>query len=186
MPAPPQPESDALSMSPWFALVLLIVAVACASGWSQAFVALHDRKTRRSDISRVIIFYDGACGICSRFVRILLAAGIPDGFVFASQQGQTWQTLLNDMPQLKTIDSVAVLTEPDGARQVRLHSHAVLWTLTQLRFPFALAWLGFWVPSPLRDVAYKLVASNRARLSKILPGNACPLLPEELRGRMLD
>ena len=152
----------------------------------QAIAALASRWQGQRQKGQIVIFYDGECGICSRFVRILLYAGVPDRLFFSAQQGPTWQALLAEKPYLRKVDSVGVLTGQGDDRQLRLGSEAVLWTMTQLRFPFCLGWLGLWVPVCIRDGAYWLVASNRGRLSTVLPGNACPLTPPELRERYLD
>jgi predicted DCC family thiol-disulfide oxidoreductase YuxK len=41
-----------------------------------------------------------------------------------------------------------------------------------------------WVPVPLRDAAYRVVAAIRHRLAR--PSHACELPPPELRDRLLN
>jgi predicted DCC family thiol-disulfide oxidoreductase YuxK len=135
---------------------------------------------------RVTIFYDGDCGMCSRFVRVLLRAGVPDDFYFASQQGDAWARLTVQHPRILALDTVVVLVEDNGPATLRIHSDAVGWTLGQLRFPYSLGRALLVVPRPLRDTAYRFIARHRKRLSALLPGNAaCPVPPEHLRNRFL-
>lgn len=140
-----------------------------------------------SVLRRVTVFYDGNCGICNRFVRILLKAGVPDDFHFASQQGDAWARLTAQHPRLLSLDTVVVLVEGKGPAMLRIHSDAVGWTFAQLRFPYSLGRALLLVPRLLRDAAYRFVARHRKRLSAFLPGNAaCPIPPQHLRDRFLE
>lgn len=135
---------------------------------------------------RVTIFYDGNCGMCNRFVRVLITAGVPDDFYFASQQGDAWARLTSQHPNLLALDTVVVMAEEGGSTTLRTQSDAVGWTLAQLRFPYSLGRALLIVPLPLRDAAYRFIARHRRRLSALLPGNpACPVPPEHLRKRFL-
>jgi predicted DCC family thiol-disulfide oxidoreductase YuxK len=151
--------------------------------------ALAAAQARLSGVrpgSRIVVFYDGECGMCNAFVRLLLRAGIPPNLYFSSQQGATWQALLLEQPWLKEIDTVAVLTEDGGERTVRVRSEAVLWTLAQFRSPLALAWFAMLVPMPLLNLGYRVIARFRRQISGALLSTVCALPPAELRSRFLD
>ena len=145
--------------------------------------ALHDRRTPPE---RIVVFYDAECGICSRLIRFLLAVGVPANLYFASQQGASWQALVDVLPRFREMDSVVVVVERGARRSVRAESEAVLWLLTQLRFPWCLAWPALWLPQCFCNPFYRLIARNRRRLGAALPGNACLLAPVEFRERFLD
>jgi len=148
--------------------------------------ALADRRRGVGEGERAIIFYDGECVMCNHIVQLLLRIGMPGHFRFASQQGSTWQALVEEKPYLRGVDSIVVLSERDAQRTVRLRSEAVLWLLTQLRLPYALAWIAMWIPLPLSDVAYRLIARFRKRVLGELPPGACPIPPQAFRDRFLD
>lgn len=129
-----------------------------------------------------ILFYDGGCGLCHGAVLFVLKRDKAAVFRFAPLQGGT---LLEQVPAdiRETLPDSLVLREPDGRLFVR--SSAVVALLGRLG-PFwrsmgALLWV---IPRPLRDLGYDWVAKVRHRLFK-KPDDACPLVPEELRGRFL-
>jgi predicted DCC family thiol-disulfide oxidoreductase YuxK len=114
-------------------------------------------KAPQSDSPHPIIFFDGVCGLCNRFVDFVLRRD-PDGlFQFSPLQGQTAAERLapGDTSDLKTVMVV------DGNKTFR-KSAAVIRVLRQLggfwRIAAALIWL---VPRPIRDLGYSWVANNR-------------------------
>ncbi len=151
-----------------------------------SLAAAHARLRGARPGSRIVVFYDGECGMCNNFVLVLLRAGIPSNLYFSSQQGATWKALLAEKPWLKGIDTVAVLTEDGDERSVRVRSEAVLWTFAQLRAPLALAGFAMLVPLPLLNLGYRVIAHFRSQISRTLLHNACPLPPVELRSRFVD
>jgi predicted DCC family thiol-disulfide oxidoreductase YuxK len=69
------------------------------------------------------------------------------------------------------------------AGQVYLRSTATLRIARHLGFPWKLAALLLWIPRPIRDAVYRVVASVRRRLAG--PSNACEIPPPEIRSRMI-
>lgn len=138
-------------------------------GWIPA------RRGRGTDA----LFYDGACGLCHRTVRFVLAeerdAAATD---FAPLGSAAFRAALGDVPGLP--DSV-VLRASDGATLVR--SAAVLRILAGLGGWWrALAALLRPVPRLLLDGLYDAVARVRRRLFR-RPATACPVLPPRMRAR---
>lgn len=131
----------------------------------------------------VIVFYDGACGLCHGFVKFVLArAPRGGGLRFAPLQGDTFQREVAPGWVGPLPDSVVV---QDGQGRLWLRTAAVIQVLQRLGGPWA--WLGgaLWlVPRPLRDLGYAGVARVRRRLFA-KPEGLCPLLPPEARGRFL-
>ena len=139
-------------------------------------------ETMRSP--RSILFYDGECGLCHRFVRFLLwrdAAGAR--FVFSPLGGHHIREVLSDAERAALPDSL-VLRTADGT--IRTRSESVLGAFDLLG--------GFWhrvavggriVPLRIRDVVYDWVARARRRLFGA-PPYSCPLVPAHLRDRFLD
>ncbi|MEE8105126.1 MAG: DCC1-like thiol-disulfide oxidoreductase family protein [Planctomycetota bacterium] len=126
------------------------------------------------------LFYDGHCGLCHRAIRFLLAEDRIDSFVFAPLAGDTFRSLVPEECAEDLPDSVIVRT---SAGKLLVRSSATLHTLRRLG--------GYWrvlgtvfmlVPRPLRDTAYNFIASIRYRVWGKTP-EACPVIPEALRGR---
>ena len=96
-----------------------------------------------------IIFFDGHCGLCDRWVQFVLKADRSQRFLFAPLQPQ----------DLAQADSV--MLRLNG--RVYLRSEAVLHTLGHLGHPYRLALILRYVPLRFRDAVYDLVARNRHR-----------------------
>jgi predicted DCC family thiol-disulfide oxidoreductase YuxK len=133
---------------------------------------------------RTILFYDGECGLCHRFVRFLLWRDA-DGarFAFSPLGGHHIRQVLSETERAALPDSL-VLRTADGA--IRTRSESVLGAFDLLG--------GFWqwvaaagriVPLRIRDAVYDWVARMRRRVFGA-PPYSCPLVPAQLRDRFLD
>ncbi len=133
--------------------------------------------------ARAVIFYDGHCGLCHRWVKFVIPRD-PGGekFVFSPLQGELIRGKL-DEPTIAELPDSIVLLEPDGT--LRTKSDAVLAILRRLGGLWGgCAAVGRIVPRFLRDACYDGVAKVRHRLFK-KPDDACPLMPPELRTRFV-
>lgn len=126
-----------------------------------------------------VIFFDGVCGLCNRFVDFVIRRDSRGVFRLAPLQGETARERLAeaDVRDLKTVVLI------DGERTYR-KSAAVLRVLGRLggfwRGAAAVLWL---VPRPLRDVGYSWIASNRYALFG--KKESCRLPTPAERGRFL-
>jgi predicted DCC family thiol-disulfide oxidoreductase YuxK len=116
---------------------------------------------------RPVLLYDGECGLCNRVVRVLLRADRSGRLNFAPLQSEPAQAYLcaQGLP-VRDFDSLVFVPDwnqpAPGAYQLRtggalaaLHELGGAWrVLAGLRF----------VPAPLRDLCYKLVARSRYAL----------------------
>ena len=148
------------------------------------FSSLYDRLRRAP--GEIIVYYDGDCAMCNTVVKTLLRIGVPANLRFASQQGETWRRLVAAKPWLLGIDTIAVQSGGDTAPAIRIRSEAVLWLLAQLRFPWSLAALLLFVPLPLLNLGYRLVAHNRKRMPWLFGTDTCVLVPPTHRQHFLD
>jgi predicted DCC family thiol-disulfide oxidoreductase YuxK len=107
-----------------------------------------------------IVFFDGVCGLCNRYVDWLLRHDSKQRLRFAPLQGETAMRLVPE--SLRQQMGTLVLWQ-NGRRHLR--TAAVCRILMILggwpRCLGALLWL---VPWPLRDLGYRLVARNRYRI----------------------
>jgi len=106
-----------------------------------------------------IIFFDGVCGMCNRFVNIILRADRKGVFRFAPLQGETAQRLLPPLPDDPTEWSMLYLDE----RGVHDQSDASLEVYRRLGGWWAVLSLARFVPRFLRTPVYRLIARNRYR-----------------------
>ncbi len=135
------------------------------------------------DAGPALLFYDGACGLCHRTVRFVLAEDRGgDALRFSPLQGEAFAAAVPESVRRDLPDSI-VLQLADGTVLVR--SRAVLACADRLGGLWrVLATVGRAVPAGLLDRGYDFVARIRTRLFA-RPKDACPLLPPELRGRFL-
>ena len=137
--------------------------------------------------SNPIVFYDGVCGLCNRLVQFLLKHDREGRLRFASLQSDFAAKVLGrhgfDPKDLDTVHVVENYDRPD--ERVLQRSDAILRAGRELG--------GFWaasssiskiVPRPLRDVVYKLVATNRYRMFGKF--DTCMLPDPSQRSRFLD
>ena len=138
-------------------------------------------------MTETLVFYDGVCGLCDRFVKFLLRRDARGRFRFAPLQGAVAQEVLTprgiDPAQL---DSVVVVDrwQRDDARVFR-RSRAVLEAVRMLDGSWpAIARFALLAPRPLADAVYRVVARYRYRVFGKL--DACPIPPPEWRNRFLE
>ncbi len=126
-----------------------------------------------------IVFFDGMCGLCNRFVDFVLRHDCVGALRLSPLQGETAERLLpvTDREQLAT-----VIVWDNG----RLHRRSaavvrVCWRLGPVwKVLGGLLWC---IPLPLRDLGYKLVAANRYHLFG--KKETCRLPSPEERARFL-
>ncbi len=106
----------------------------------------------------MIVVFDAQCLLCNGWVQFLLRHDRRGVFQFASIQGTTGQVLLAQagLP----LDNLQTLLLVDGGQSWQ-HTEAIFRVLGLLGWPWSAAWLGWLVPMPLRDAAYRWVAKNR-------------------------
>jgi predicted DCC family thiol-disulfide oxidoreductase YuxK len=133
-----------------------------------------------------ILFYDGACGLCTRSVRFFMRADKAGNLRFAPLQGNTAKARLPEsLRDRDNLSTVVYLHETGGDHpKIHLRSGAVAHALIDVG--------GFWafcgrclrvVPAGLSDPVYNFIAQHRLR---IFPNGACPLPDAKARARLLD
>lgn len=127
-----------------------------------------------------VVFFDGVCGMCNRFVDFLLRHDRQGVFRFAPLQGETAR---NFLPRSDT-DSLGSLVLMSHGKAYR-RSSAVVRILLGLGGCWAIQGALLWlIPLPLRNLGYRLVAFCRYRLFG--KKESCRLPSPEERERFLD
>ena len=127
-----------------------------------------------------IILFDGTCLFCERSVRFIARHDPRGYFKFGTSQSSQAQELLQTLGVAPASARSIVLIE-DG--HVYTKSDATLRIAGRLTGPWHFAaWL-LWIPRPIRDAAYGVVAGVRHRLAG--RSNACEIPPPEIRARLI-
>ncbi len=123
-----------------------------------------------------LIFYDGVCGLCNRFVRFVLRHDFEDQYRFcALQDPLASQILARYGLDPATLNTVCLVINPFASgERLLLRSDAAIALLSNLNGGWRLlARILALVPRRLRDFAYGIVARIRYRLFGRLA--VCPL-----------
>ncbi len=106
---------------------------------------------------RPIVFFDGVCGMCNRFVDLLLKVDRRGIFLFAPLQGETARSLLPPLPADPAAWSMLYLDE----RGLHDQSDASLEVYRRLGGLWSVLALARFVPRFLRTPVYRWIARNR-------------------------
>ncbi|MBS1993168.1 MAG: DUF393 domain-containing protein [Cyanobacteria bacterium SZAS LIN-3] len=139
-----------------------------------------------TDTTTEIILYDGVCGLCNRFIKIVVDRDPRQHFQFASLQGDLAASILKSMGKDPALLKSIYLVSGYGTGTVTLKAkaEAAVAIFGKLEGPIHfLKYLRF-IPLPILNLGYDIVASNRYRIFGRL--DACPMpKPGDLE-RFLD
>ena len=126
-----------------------------------------------------IILFDGECAFCEGAVRFI---AMRDGgrFHFGASQSPQAAELLATFGVTREAARSIILID-DG--QIYLRSTASLKIASALTAPWRRAAVLLWLPRPIRDAVYDVVAAVRRRIAGV--SNACEVPPPEIRARMI-
>jgi predicted DCC family thiol-disulfide oxidoreductase YuxK len=133
----------------------------------------------KPDITKPIIFFDGVCGLCNRFVDFIIKADKRQQFLFAPLQGKTFKLLI-ESKKLHFPDSVVLYTE----EKFDTKSSAALKIISSLGGIYATAKICYLLPKWMRDKLYDYVAKNRYQWFG--KKETCRLPNPEERARFLE
>lgn len=140
-----------------------------------------DSTTARAQRSQGgIVLFDGTCAFCEGSVKFMARHDPAGYFRFGASQSPQAARLLAEYGLTREMTRSIVLIE-DG--QVFLRSTATLRIAARLTPPWSFARVFLWVPRPLRDAGYRVVAAIRRRIAGT--SNACEIPPKEIRDRMI-
>ena len=108
-----------------------------------------------------LVLYDGVCGLCHGAVQWLVDHDSDQNLSYAALQGETAEAVRQRHPEIPhDIDSILFV---DGDR-VYWHSAAILALCAYLPSPWSWGRHFRWVPAPLSDLGYRLIARVRYRI----------------------
>lgn len=106
-----------------------------------------------------LLLFDGVCGLCNWYVDFVMKRDYKKSFQFAPLQGETARKLLGE-EETTNLKTVVLVTGGESFR----YSSAIVRIFWLLGGIWAAAgWLIWLIPKPLRDLGYRIVATNRYR-----------------------
>ncbi len=113
----------------------------------------------------LLLFYDGECSFCARWVERVVKADPTRRLRYGQQQGHAFSRFLQVHPELSRIDSVIVLKRrPDGGEDIFVRSRAIRESIAGLPRLRLYQFILNTVPEPLADVGYNFFAKYRGTL----------------------
>jgi predicted DCC family thiol-disulfide oxidoreductase YuxK len=131
-------------------------------------------------VANGIILFDGTCAFCEGAVKFVARRDSANYFRFGASQSPEGRSLLARAGFATEPPRSIVLIE-NG--QAYLKSTASLRIAGRLGWPWKAAAFLLWVPRPIRDAVYSVVAAIRHRLAG--ESNACEIPPPEIRQRLI-
>ncbi len=128
-----------------------------------------------------VVLFDGTCNFCSVSVQFILRNERDSNLHFATLQSEVGQQRLmdHDMPRDR-MDSMILIDQ----EQAYDRSDAALRVAKHLRAPWRWAKIFVFVPKPIRDWCYRILAKNRYRIFG--KSEECMVPKPELKSRFLS
>ena len=136
------------------------------------------------DHSPPVVLFDGDCGFCNATVRWSVERDPLARLRFAplrSAAARRTVALADPHTDFEALPDAVVLVDEGG---VHTASTAVLRMARHLRSPYPVLSLALFVPRPLRDAVYRVLARNRRRWFRRAAD--CPLPSPGFASRFLD
>ena len=127
-----------------------------------------------------IILFDGVCNFCNRTVNIILKHDQDAHFQFAPSQSTAGKDILQQFGLEQNGKSSVILIDNE---KVYTKTDAVILIATHLKGWPKLSRLIKFIPKPIRDFAYDLIAKNRYTLFG--KRETCRIPDESIRHRFL-
>lgn len=128
------------------------------------------------------IFFDGDCGMCHQSVALFARRATSlESFRFAPLQGETCRRVLSEQQRRHLSDSVAVLT---AEGDLLTEAAATVYLMRRMTGGYRLmGGVLRWVPTPLLNGPYRLVARLRQPISRRM-NQACAMPSDAVRERL--
>jgi predicted DCC family thiol-disulfide oxidoreductase YuxK len=128
-----------------------------------------------------VIFYDGDCGFCRKWVRFIVNRDRADSFRFASLKSEYARRMFGEKGFNPTDLNSVVLVDSE---EIFLKSDAVIAIAKRLGAPWKYFGIAELVPKILRDSVYQWIAENRHRFSS--QNEICEPIDNDNRAKFLD
>ena len=133
------------------------------------------------DQKHPVIFYDGVCHLCNSAIAFILEWEKNHDFLFSHLQADPSKHILKAFDIDAVEENSIILIEHN---RIYFRSAAVLRIARNLRWPASLIFYFIFVPKPIRDWAYNVVAKNRYKWFG--KHDQCSVIPEDMKKRFLS
>ena len=110
-----------------------------------------------NDLKKIILF-DGVCNLCSKSVNFIIKYDKADHFRFASIQSEAGKKIIKKYSiDINKNDSIILIAN----KNISYRSNAVFTILFYLKTIWRILLIFSVLPSPIRDLFYRIIAKSR-------------------------
>ncbi len=133
-----------------------------------------------NDIKKIILF-DGVCNLCIGSVKFIIKNDSNDVFRLAAIQSPEGQEIIKKFSiDIEKIDSIVLIKK----NKIKYRSSAVLCVLRNLNTVWRFLLIFSVLPSPIRDLFYRIIAKSRYKIFG--RNNICMTPNEDIKSKFLS
>ena len=132
------------------------------------------------NLNENILLFDGVCNLCNGMVSFIITRDKKGKFKFSSLQSEAGRSWLERVGLSENEFDSFVLIKNEN---YYLKSTAALKTLRELGGIWKIFYVFIWVPRPLRDFLYDIIAKSRCKVFG--KRNTCMIPTPEIEARFL-
>jgi predicted DCC family thiol-disulfide oxidoreductase YuxK len=131
-----------------------------------------------------VLLYDGVCALCNTIVKFVLANDRAGRFCYASLASDYGREAMSRHGAASEPSVGLLINAGTASERLLLRSNAIIYVLRQFGGAWKIAGslLNF-IPRPLRDFGYSIVAKTRYRI--FARYDVCPLPPADVRSKFI-
>lgn len=128
----------------------------------------------------LIVFYDGDCITCNKFLMKMSKFDLPDNLVISAQSEDYFKKIINQYSDLTTVDSVVVLEKFENCEKVKIKADAITYLLYKLSKKQVFLRFAYLLSPFVANLTYDVVAILRSKTDE----NSCLVPPSNLRKKI--
>ena len=182
-----------LSVGPDFTQQILMVGIFLlfspfsktdiATDFSINWKLINERFSNRKKKNNFIVFYDGDCLMCNKFLLFISKYNLPNEISICKLKSARFEELIKQKNGLANVDSIVVLEfEKENNTFVRIKADGIVWVLSKIKSRFILLKLTYKISPFAGNYIYDLIAKNRKKVNP----DSCPVPPEKIRKILID
>lgn len=126
----------------------------------------------------IIIYYDGDCITCHRFLKLISNFEVPENTRIAPKNSAPFESVLAENPVLSDVDSIVIIEQLTSNREmIRFGANSITWFLPKVNSRFIIVRVLYWIAPFIGNLIYNLIAASRQRLE----AEKCPIPPSNLK-----
>ena len=132
--------------------------------------------------AKLIIFFDGTCGLCHRFVYFALCKMKGETLLFAPQES----SLFRNIPHQPVCPSGSIIVYLKEKERLFSQGDAFRLIFFYLQYPWKIvSYVLYLIPRFMLNIGYEIIAKYRYKFFK-KPDHACPFVTPERRKFFLE